>query len=325
VSVGADRSIAFGRLTSAVHICRLDTKTNAAEIVPAKVTNSAGFDVRPATSPNGRWLVFGRREGQFRDIWARDLQSGVESLFFKSASDKTSAIINDRGDTIAYEELQQDIPSISLFQRGDQPRKLCTGCSVPTSWFDGGRGFFYTTNSPPGVMLMNLPVGTGQVALARSGVSITDAAWCSRNQYLAFTASRDTRHKQIFAVAFPAATERASGAWIPITGAQEWCDRPQWSGDGQTLFYRSTRDEFSCIWKQTLDPGTHRPVGRPIAVRHFHAQRTSPARIVPWSFSIAVSGDTVFLPVAETLETIWTGKLMPPDPIADLFQMIRKF
>ena len=58
--------------------------------------------------------------------------------------------------------------------------------------------------------------------------------------------------------------------WIPITDGRNQDDKPQFSPDGNTVYFTSMRDGFRCIWAQHLDPRTKHPVGAPVACVHFH-------------------------------------------------------
>ena len=75
VTVAADGSIAFYRLSSALHIWRIDHASvpSAASIV--KVTGEAAVDGTPYVSRNGYWLIFGRGSRSHKDIWLKDLRS----------------------------------------------------------------------------------------------------------------------------------------------------------------------------------------------------------------------------------------------------------
>jgi WD40-like Beta Propeller Repeat len=58
--------------------------------------------------------------------------------------------------------------------------------------------------------------------------------------------------------------------WIAVTDGRYTDDKPQFSPDGNTMYFTSTRDGYLCIWAQKLDPVTKRPVGEPFGYEHFH-------------------------------------------------------
>lgn len=58
--------------------------------------------------------------------------------------------------------------------------------------------------------------------------------------------------------------------WIAVTDGRYSDDKPQFSPDGNTVYFTSTRDGYLCIWAQRLDPVTKHPVGAPFGFEHFH-------------------------------------------------------
>jgi hypothetical protein len=113
----------------------------------------------------------------------------------------------------------------------------------------------------------------------------------------------------VFAVSFPRSAQAVTGEWIPITSDSEFSQRPRWSVDGKTIFYLSTRDDFSCVWGQHFDIESRRITSKPFAVMHYHNPRFSPGRIAQRSFNLSVSGGSIYLNVGETNASIWTGIL----------------
>ena len=80
--------------------------------------------------------------------------------------------------------------------------------------------------------------------------------------------------------------------WIAVTDGEYNDDKPQFSPDGNTVYFlSSTRDGYICIWAQKLNPVTRRPVGAPIGYEHFHswAQRD----LSPYGQAISASDLTV--------------------------------
>jgi hypothetical protein len=51
--------------------------------------------------------------------------------------------------------------------------------------------------------------------------------------------------------------------------------RPWWAPNGNLLYFLSTRDNYTCIWAQPLDPATKQARGEPKVVSHFHDARRS--------------------------------------------------
>ena len=58
--------------------------------------------------------------------------------------------------------------------------------------------------------------------------------------------------------------------WIAVTDGAYDDDKPQFSADGNNLYFTSDRDGYLCIWAVRLNPATRHPEGAPFAIRHFH-------------------------------------------------------
>jgi serine/threonine protein kinase len=95
--------------------------------------------------------------------------------------------------------------------------------------------------------------------------------------------------------------------WITVTGAAGNNRRPWWSPDGNLMYFLSTRDGYSCIWAQRLDPSTKRPRGEPMAVCHFHETRRSPSPVTA-SFGPAVGRGRIVFALGEQTGNIWLAE-----------------
>jgi hypothetical protein len=79
---------------------------------------------------------------------------------------------------------------------------------------------------------------------------------------------------QVFVVPYQDGVTPERSTWIAITDGNSWETGPEWSSNGNTLYFASERDGFRCLWGQRLAAATRRPSGVPFVVRHFHeAQR----------------------------------------------------
>jgi len=322
-SLAANDTIAFERLTAALHIWKVDgaSESRAAEVV--KLTPAAAFDYSPNISANGHWLVFERGFGTKHDIWIKDMQSGDESLFVSSAMEEYSPIIDDTGTRLVFEGREENVASVFTAVRGQAPRKLTMGCENPTSWFDLNRSFFCKEGLPSKIKMVDIETGASRAVLEKKDYSLGEGTWSAQNQYLLFTASRNGTAKQVFAVRFPENASMPVGEWIPITSETEFSGRPRWSGDGKTIFYLSTRDGFSCVWGQHFDPQSGRTTSSPFAIIHYHNPRFSPHVVVERAFSLSAAGDSIYLNVGEINSSVWIGTLKRHPNFSSFFQSQR--
>jgi Tol biopolymer transport system component len=311
-SLADNGTIAFERLTAALHIWRIAGASNPRPATVMRLTHDAALDLSPSVSLDGRWLVFSRGIGSPHDIWVQDVQSGSESLFLTSAQDKLSPIIDNAGGTVVFEGRDGGVPSVFTAVRGQLPRRLCNGCSNPTGWFNEEREVLYKEGLPSKIKMVNLMTGETRIILEANDYSLGEATWSPKTQYLLFTATRGGDTKQVFAVLFPKSEKSPVGEWIPITSESEFSYRPRWSGDGKTIFYLSTRDGFTCVWGQHFDSESGKYASPPFAVMHYHNPRFSPDVVVMRSFNLSVAEDSVYLNVGEINTSVWTGVLKRP-------------
>ncbi len=322
-SLAANDSIAFERLTAAVHIWRIDRASESRPAEAVKLTHAAAPDYSPNISANGHWLVFERGFGTKHDIWIKDIQSGAESLFVSSAMEEYSPIIDDTGKRLVFEGREEKVASVFTAVQGQAPRKLTMGCENPTSWFDLNRSFFCKEGLPSKIKMVDIETGASVTVLEKKDYSLGEATWSPQNQYLLFTASRNGTAKQVFAVRFPENASMPVGEWIPITSETEFSGRPRWSGDGKTIFYLSTRDGFSCVWGQHFDPRSGRATSPPFAIIHYHNPRFSPHVVVERAFSLSAAGDSIYLNVGEINSSVWIGTLKRHPSFSSFFQSQR--
>ena len=105
---------------------------------------------------------------------------------------------------------------------------------------------------------------------------------------------------QIFVVPYQDGVTPERSAWIAITDGNSWESGPQWSSNGNTLYFPSERDGFRCLWGQRLAAATRRPSGIPFVVRHFHeAQR--PAIIFSIQSGLTLQGLLQFTSAADKI------------------------
>jgi len=309
-SIANDNTIAFAEILGSLHIRRIEDALHPSSAASSNLTGSAATDRCPYVSHNGQWLVFARGYGERSAVWTKDTHTGAETQFLATDQIEYSPIIDDAGETVAFEQTDNSVPSIYIAKKGHSPSRLCSECSDPTSWYDGNRSIFYRQGSPSKIKLADVSTKSSSVVVEEPGSSLGDASWSPETHYLLFTKELAGGKRQIFAVRFPS-PEGIADKWIPITDATEWSAKPRWSGDGKNIFYLSTRDGFSCIWGRHFDPATGRPKGRPFHVVDYHNFRNSIENIFSGSFNLSVAGDSIYLNVGESNSSIWTGVLKP--------------
>jgi hypothetical protein len=84
-------------------------------------------------------------------------------------------------------------------------------------------------------------------------------------------------------------------------------DKPQFSPDGNTVYFTSARDGCLCIWGQRLDPATKRPVRGAVAYEHFHNSVGRDATDPDWQSGsdLVVARDKILINLPQIRRDIW--------------------
>lgn len=310
-SVAANGTIAFSRLSGALHTWRIALDASGEPARASKLTDAPIGECCPSASPDGRYLFFTRRIQTVKDLFRKDLTTGADSVLLMSPEEKSWPVPDVDGKKVAFESRHEQESSIELLVQDQPLRKLCVGCSHPTSWF-GDHEIFHA--SPKGgIALLNVDTGVSRTVLSgTAGMTLGEADWNPDNEYLLFAASTNGATKQVFAVQFPESGGAAEGPWVPLTPQPQMAERPRWSNGGKMFFYLSNRDGYLCVWGQRFVPRAT-SLEKPFPVFHYHDYpRFSPNRADPASRGFSVADNSIFLNVGESIETVWVGMLGPP-------------
>jgi Tol biopolymer transport system component/DNA-binding winged helix-turn-helix (wHTH) protein len=97
--------------------------------------------------------------------------------------------------------------------------------------------------------------------------------------------------------------------WIAVTDGLHADDKPQFSSDGNTVFFTSTRDGYLCVWAQRLDPATKQPLGVPFAYEHFHNSAGRAAAHFQGESDLSVARDKMLINLPEVHSDIWMTQM----------------
>jgi Tol biopolymer transport system component len=310
-SVATTGTIAFGRITGALHIWRVPLERGGADHV-LRLTNEAGTDGCPSVSRDGHWLYFTRNIGGVRRLVVMDLTTGRESPLVFSDDDKFWPVASPTGSRVVVETRHLADSAIWLVERDGRARKLCSGCSHPTSWLGGANVILYITSKGE---IAKLDAATSRFTVVLSpdsGGSLSGADWSAAHEYLLFMAGRHGGARQAFAVRFPQFAGAPQGDWIPLSLDDAEMELPHWSHDGRTIFFLSKRDGNNCLWGLMFDAAGQRVIGRPFSIMHYHDPRLTPDQASPVVRGLSVSADSVFLNIGEVTDSMWIGRLTAP-------------
>jgi hypothetical protein len=138
-----------------------------------------------------------------------------------------------------------------------------------------------------------------------SQTSLWDPKFSPDGRWLAFNASVGPETRRLFVARLTDSKRSSPEDWIAITDGTSWLDKAVWSLDGRRLYYVSSRDGYWCIWAQRLEENTKQPFGGPVAVHHFHDNRTSMRNIEPSKLKLAVAIDRIVFNMGELSGNVW--------------------
>lgn len=313
-AVAQNGAIVFGRATSAMHIWRIPLDGAG----PERFTDDPSLDGCPSVARDGSALYFVRKVNNIRQVMVRDLASSGESLVFRSQVNSFWPVASPDGSRAVFELRDENNSSIWVVNRdGHGARRLCVGCSHPTSWFDD-RSAFYTTAAGQ-IALLDTATNSSRIVLSpEPGAVLGGADWNPVNHRLLYTSGQRGGGKQVFAVRFDPSTHMPAGPRAELSRDIEEIDQPHWSANGESFYFLSKRDNSNCLWGRSFNP-QNQSSGPPFPVAHYHDMRFSPDRASPVTRALTASSSSIFIAVGEVTDTLWLGKLTDP-PLQGLFR-----
>jgi DNA-binding winged helix-turn-helix (wHTH) protein/Tol biopolymer transport system component len=255
---------------------------------PSEVRLSAGTDsYSPSVSRDGQWLAYDEdTPGKSNNIVLTNLKSGKSHILDQASRRSTYSVgIASDGSKVSFEQdcdqrRWQSGESLNCgfvgSVEGERPKKVCESC-VPRGFSSDGSVLLIRkynpvrADQPPGwIAALNLTSGAEE-QLAASPSSAIESASLSWDDHWVILAKELSRTRgQIMIAPVRDGSAGKEPQWIAVTDGTHNDGGPQFSPDGNTAYFISTRDGYDCIWAQRLDPATKRPVGEAFGYEHFH-------------------------------------------------------
>jgi len=304
--------LAFSSVTKSANIWSLPvdhTKGRPAGEIRA-LTQDSTVNGTPSISSDGTKLVYtSLRSGNGIGL-IRDSRNGVMRAILPEMAEQSIVYcprLSSDGTMVAYEVLSGDKDRVFVADTHDlSSRFLCENCGVPGGWStDGSRLLLYC--GPPDWKRIDLiQVKSGerspliQYAHALLAPQISpDGRWISLHINL------DTREVPITIVPLRDGVAAEEREWVKITDGKPLDMLPNWSPDGNLLYFLSDRDGFRCVWAQRLEPASKKPLGSAFAVYHSHDRRRSIENVSYEYIGLSLSRDQLVFPMCELTGNIW--------------------
>ncbi len=239
----------------------------------------------PSVSRDGRRMVYIQAEfGQRKFVTLRDFPTGTERLLDKSTGVPRdgSASLSSNGSRVVFNrwcDLKQkpDCPSFLISADGGRPERICDNCQARGFSADGSWVLMqhYAERARDSKVLdqitaVDLPTKKERTFLRDPNHSVYHAFLSPDDQWVVFKRLVSWTKAQLVIAAVKNRHAAPVPDWIEVTDGGFSDDKPQFSPDGNTVYFTSDRDGYLCIWTQRLDPRTKHPVGSPTAYEHFH-------------------------------------------------------
>jgi Tol biopolymer transport system component/DNA-binding winged helix-turn-helix (wHTH) protein len=237
-----------------------------------RVTEDPARREHASLSSNGRYVAFASAQSGRFNVWLRDLPTGKESDVVSSAFVQRFPVINASGSRIAFSVYEGNGKrAVYLFTQGGAPEKLCEGCLRATDWSHDEKTLLTFGGSPYHINILDIASHQQTSLLKHAAWNLLYGHFSPDNRWVSFTARIQPNRSHIMIAPIDGPKPVPERLWIKIAeGAGE--DWANWSPDGKTLYFTSARDGHFCLWGQRIDASSHRPLGEPFAVQHFHGR-----------------------------------------------------
>jgi eukaryotic-like serine/threonine-protein kinase len=255
----------------------------------------AGTHLSPSVSRDGKWMAYDSyNPGKPDSILLRDLNTGTDHLlddqgrapgggYFASISPDGSRVIFERDckqGTWPHDP-ESPIPCSFLVGSEDgEPKQVCERCTARGFSSDGSVVLLQKYGQTPAdefrIVALDLRTGKERDFLRYPGMAVVHAFFSWDDRWVAFrkltsdVGSNNLPLAQILIAPVRNGSAAGEAEWIAVKDGKHGDDKPQFSADGNTVYFTSTRDEYLCIWAQRLDPMTKHPLGSPFPYEHFH-------------------------------------------------------
>ena len=231
----------------------------------------------------------------------------------------TPPIITPDGSSVAFYSWRPGKTEADLYlvpAAGGAPRRVCENCGTPKGFSSDGTRLLIQNGSFGSafdrIALLDVATGKYSIVLSDPQHALWNAYYSWDDKWVVFLMQTGGERFRIYIT--PAADHKPAGPdhWIQVTDGQYHDDHAQFSPDGNTIYFTSDRDGYTCIWAVKLDPTTKRPLGDPFPVQHFHhSHKIYRGVSAPNDMEVSVARDKIVTNLDEFRSDIWMIELEP--------------
>jgi len=284
---------------------------------PLSAGGTAEYDV--SAPLDGNKVAYRTVRGNRQELWERSVLDGTERLLASGSEwTRTTPRWSRDGTRLAY--MRSDTrPAPSGVSRAVAILPVAGGSEqllslpsqmeiVPDDWSADGAWILAACRRAPrqerGTCLVPTTVGRSAGDIRVVAFDPSKSQICQRfspdERWISFMAVDLERPSVSTIYVMPA----SGGSSTAITDGRFYDDKPRWSPDGTAVYFFSVRDGSANVWGRRFDPARGQAIGEPFRVTSL----TTPQETLPRELGraeLAVSRNSLFVPVTETTATVW--------------------
>jgi DNA-binding winged helix-turn-helix (wHTH) protein/Tol biopolymer transport system component len=333
-SPSRDGKLAYTTWSGSVSIYQISISNRGQKLGPTfqLPLHEAEFHNSPSVSHDGKWMAYvTATPGKPHSIVLRNLSTGTEHILddkdLQPGGDVVTSISPD-GSTVLFqrdckEASFRDFPDKPLpcgfmvSAAGGEAERICLRCTPRGFSSDGSvvllQKYDGADANKDRVVALDLRTKTEHEFLSLPRGALYHPFFSWDDHWVAFKKVSSWNlpepPSQILIAPVRHGSAGPEAEWIPVTDGSHTDDKPQFSADGNTLYFTSTRDGYLCIWAQKLDPVTKHPVGSPFAYEHFHNSVGHDASIDPAASDMSVASNKILINLPDIHPAIWMTQI----------------
>ena len=316
-SVSEDGKLVFDSGTATTNLWSIPIDTNRAHVTGERqsITQAEGVsNDSPSLSRDGKMLAyFSNNRLMVRHL---DTSQETQLLAHINVIEGTRSSISPDGAMVAYydHKTSQADPDINVISTAGGPaRRVCSVCGFPQGFSSDGKWFLtensYRSTGRDRIGLVELATGKAREVASDPDHSLWNPYYSWDDKWMTFLMETGPNRYRIYITPvdnlIPAGPER----WIQLTNGDYQDNKPQFSPDGNTIYFTSNRDGPICLWALRLDPTKH-PLGDPFVVQHFlGVQRIYTGISHPHHMEVNIAKDRIITNLDEYHTDIWMLQL----------------
>jgi len=273
-------------------------------------------ELYPSLSRDGKKVAF----FSGHNLVVKDLVTGRETRLVQTSGATFPAISPD-GSSVVYFPWPRagiDADMYSISSAGGSPRLVCRECGQPKGFSSDGSHVLTQRGSLAGQhsRIALVDIATGQVTDVLSAPQHNlwhpYYSWDDKCVSFKMQMGDDFEHHRLYITPVENFVPAGPDQWIQLTSGDYNDDKPQFSPDGNVLYFTSNRDGFICMWALRLNPKTKRPLGVPFPIQHLHnSQRVNSSISLSSEMELTLAKDKIVTNLDEVHSDIWMMDLEP--------------